>query len=680
MGFLKKTLSRNAPDKKDKDAEKRFNDPSPERSPPPSYRPVEPADEPLASAVRKLTFKDRSEDLATVVPTNDECIAHLKLLTAFAHLREEISETPDLFDLRDGLIIHAKSSETDDQDHTGIIKIREKRWAVYAARTVDRFTKWWQTVLPGRGQYPTLLIHDLLDSQRLSTVTDTTNKMKWSTDKLPPLDVLMVLHSFMLNPRNFLEDCLRYDMMPLWNAGFPWELVNAAIDSATFDYNPGEGSVSCFEQSTKHAWDNLSDPAMRKVSCSNCQKKWDRQYTNAAFGPDVKFAFENSAGFTDKAFEMHCTNCGSVTNHDALVLNKFRRDLELLIRDKVPMPGTILSIDGAIETTKSGDMYKNELLFPCRLLATRLSDQLLHLTDPANNKDGEVTFNDVRKAIEGALKDRSILKEANGSVFALKTLKLKERIAVRRMMSRYWENSSPFALDLVGAVLRQGIFVQKMKEIDWIHSPALESTMGRLVAKYQVFFKIIVTNPGQVAVPTLDVDLAWHTHQLTPLAYYQYSMKQTFVKYIDHDDKIDESKLSTSFEWTSYQYQKLTGEAYSECTCWYCEAIREANSSRSLFSSSRSRQMDLYDRPNISSDPRKNPHISAHNAVKNENLAAGRIAAAQWYKLEADYQRAAKRATKAGKRPQDRNAYADAYVWGKQLCAVWAMASRRGLT
>ena len=664
MGFLKKTLSRTAPDKKDKEAEKRFDDPSPERSPPPSYRPVEPADEPLANAVRKLTFKDRSEDPATAVPSNNECIAHLKILTAFGHLREEISETPDLFDLRDGLIVHA-SSDKADQGNAGLIKIREKRWAVYVARAVDRFTNWWETVLPGRGQNASLLMNDLLDSGRLAAITDTDNKMRWSTENLPPLDVLMVLHSFMLNPRNFLEDCLRYGMMPLWNAGFPWHLVNTAIDNASFDYNPGEGSRTRFEQSTKHAWDNLDDPLTRKVSCGNCHRQWDQQYTNASFGSDIKFAFETSAGYTDKSFEIQCTNCGSVTNHDALVLSKFRKDLELLVKDKVPMPGTILTIDGVIETARNGDIYKNELLFPCRLLSTRLSDELLQLTDPVNNKDGEVTFNDVRKAIEGALRDRSILKEANESTFAMKTLKLKERIAVRRMMSRYWENSSPFALDLNGAVLRQGSFVQKMKEIDWVHSPALESTMSRLVAKYQVFFKIIVTNPGQVAVPTLDVDLAWHTHQLTPQAYYQYSISQTLIKFIDHDDKIDETKLSTSFEWTSYQYQKLTGEAYSECTCWYCEAIREANSSRSLFGSSKARGLDLYDRPNISSDPRKNPHISAHNAVKSENVAASRIAAAQWYKLEADYKRAEKRAKKAGKRPLDRGTYADAYVWGK---------------
>ena len=84
-----------------------------------------------------------------------------------------------------------------------------------------------------------------------------------------------------------------------------------------------------------------------------------------------------------------------------------------------------------------------------------------------------------------------------------------ERIAIRRMMSAYWDNSSLFSMDLIGAVVRQGTFVQKMHDIDWLHSPALRSTMERLILKYERFFHIMATHSDHVAVPTLDVDLAW---------------------------------------------------------------------------------------------------------------------------------------------------------------------------
>jgi len=74
-------------------------------------------------------------------------------------------------------------------------------------------------------------------------------------------------------------------------------------------------------------------------------------------------------------------------------------------------------------------------------------------------------------------------------------------------------------------------------------------------------------------VPTLDVDLAWHTHQLSPRAYYAYTVGNC-GRFVDHDDKVPEDKLSEEFAWTTKRYQELFGEAYSECTCWYCEAIQ----------------------------------------------------------------------------------------------------------
>ena len=84
-----------------------------------------------------------------------------------------------------------------------------------------------------------------------------------------------------------------------------------------------------------------------------------------------------------------------------------------------------------------------------------------------------------------------------------------DRIAIRRMMACYWGNSSPFSLDLVGAVIRQGSFIEKMHSIDWIHSPTVVSTMERLISKYKRYFEILAKYPSKVAVPTLDVDLAW---------------------------------------------------------------------------------------------------------------------------------------------------------------------------
>ena len=342
------------------------------------------------------------------------------------------------------------------------------------------------------------------------------------------------------------------------------------------------------------------------------------------------------------------------------------KDLTKLLNDDIPMPGTLLSLDGNPNSANDADPTKHEIFFPNRIILAGLSDALLRLTsDPNSSMDA------VRKSVEDGLRNPALVRKAH-STSTFRFLKRTEKIAVRRMMSRYWENPSPFALDLTGAVLRQGVFVEKMKLIDWLHSPALESTITRLIRKYRIFFRIMGENPGQVAVPTLDIDLAWHTHQLSPVWYYQYSTEHCNGEFIDHDDKIEEGRLSTSFEWTSKRYQKLTGgEVYSECTCWYCEAIRESHNTVSVINSKETKAakikaLGLHDRKDIQSDPNKNAHISAHNAVKASAMsdAGARIAARQQYKLEKDYKAALGRATRAGKTPPSREAYATAYVWG----------------
>jgi hypothetical protein len=48
--------------------------------------------------------------------------------------------------------------------------------------------------------------------------------------KLPPLDALMIWHSYMLNPRIYLDDSVRYTKHTLWRTSFPWKLIYKSID------------------------------------------------------------------------------------------------------------------------------------------------------------------------------------------------------------------------------------------------------------------------------------------------------------------------------------------------------------------------------------------------------------------------------------------------------------------
>jgi hypothetical protein len=163
-----------------------------------------------------------------------------------------------------------------------------------------------------------------------------------------------------------------------------------------------------------------------------------------------------------------------------------------------------------------------------------------------------------------------------------------------------------------------------------------------------------------MAVPTLDVDLAWHTHQLNPSVYLQYTVAQTKT-FIDHDDKVAETKLTDGFARTSKIYQTLYKEPYSECTCWYCEAVRESHTSTAsrLFRNNGSVKLH-----SVSSDPKRFVHISTHNAVRpTGDKAYDDGVARRLAELEQAYDKACKHADKKGNpRPKrDDYYYSDAY-------------------
>lgn len=79
----------------------------------------------------------------------------------------------------------------------------------------------------------------------------------------------MVWHSFMLNPRSYLEDCLRFGLKNLWTTGMPWQTVNAAI-STSFSYEVPQEAKESWLSMTGRTWDNLEDEVNEKMKCPKC--------------------------------------------------------------------------------------------------------------------------------------------------------------------------------------------------------------------------------------------------------------------------------------------------------------------------------------------------------------------------------------------------------------------------
>ncbi|KAL8713175.1 MAG: hypothetical protein Q9220_002696 [cf. Caloplaca sp. 1 TL-2023] len=501
----------------------------------------------LTAAVSNLDLHTNS-----VKPTADQCLAHLKILEAFHQLREDVATTDGLYGLHDHFAgtLHPGQAPSAQRAQL-LLKIREKRWAIYVTKATHRFQKWWHKTSPlssPEQQYSGLLHQYKVfgqDNDRM-TITD---------ENIPPLDV------------------------------DPW-----------------------------------------------------RNYSEGNFG----------RGYTDPGFEMVCSGCHVSSNHDTLKVHKFKTDCKMLVEKNRPLPGTVLNARGRPQPPEGNDtMETHSPLFPNRLIRA-LQSPLLEQLDRS-----WPSLNDVRKVIETGLKNTDVLQKSRGGIFPPSR---KEKLAVRKMMSHYWSNSSVFALDLVGAVIRQGTFIEKMHAIDWLHSPAARSTMDRLLLKYDRFIYILAHNPGRTTVPTLDVDLAWHTHQLSPPNYYRHTVSKA-DRFIDHDDKIPSITLSAAFEWTSKVYQTMYQEAYSECTCWYCAAIRESHTSaatRHIFSRSTQKKIEAKLSNTNDGDLKSPPHISAHSAIDPKDFGLSMLVSMKNAKLDRMYEKARKRAEKKGQHPPNR--------------------------
>ncbi|KAF2667462.1 hypothetical protein BT63DRAFT_426332 [Microthyrium microscopicum] len=644
--------------------------PSYAEQPPPHELPPD-----LSARLAQLNLSQTNTGRNGINVTPDQCIAHLKLLEAFHQLREDIGNTDNLFDIQSPPsteelqqpektpIVHGV-----DLDALAQVRVREKRWAVFVARAVDRFEKWWDTCVPTtiQGAPCAKLTGKTLCEQkgidRIALMGDAIMQLG-GRDHLPPLDVLMVWHSYMLNPRCFLEDCFRYGKMDFYATPMPWPAIDKCIDIVTFEYNASEQAVNNFAAATGLNWNNTEDSAAKALICPKCAANVEIPWTDGSTWHPESKTMTPGIGYADPGFTWICSNCESILTHDYLRVRKFHNDVHMLIRADLPMPGTVLNANGKPETRISYSQsasggYENRgpsNYLPNLLLKKGLDKILESVLD-----NPQSTMSDVKTVIEMQIADKSWL-------FAIRQSRLRmlppERLSVRKMMSRYWFNSSPFALDLAGAVIRQGSFVEKMHDIDWLHSPALNHTMERLIVKYSRFMKIIKDHPRTTVVPTLDVDLAWHTHQLNAQGYYAFSDKTT-RKYIDHDDKIEESALSDAFAWTSKTYAAEYREPYSECTCWYCEAVRETYSSRldMLFNPSNKEANEKVHAAEMPSDPLKSAHISAHNAVRNAATeATARVKAAE---LEKAYQKVCAKNRKKGTPEPRRDDFYYAYAWG----------------
>lgn len=169
--------------------------------PPPAYADAAPgAGQQLPSVDLAAFFARLQLSAGPGAPTPDTCIAHLKFLSALETLKEDVGYSDGLWGLWDsrandyehddpGAAVQEKPANGDagapTRDQEALSRVREKRWAVFVARAVDRYETWWKML----NDSPPLTEDDRLDSHSPAFIDfpKAGTAQFWTEDILPPL-------------------------------------------------------------------------------------------------------------------------------------------------------------------------------------------------------------------------------------------------------------------------------------------------------------------------------------------------------------------------------------------------------------------------------------------------------------------------------------------------------------
>ncbi|KAI6032234.1 hypothetical protein BKA83DRAFT_4211506 [Pisolithus microcarpus] len=428
---------------------------------------------------------------------------HLQLLSAFHRLKMTVEEC------RDNRI--PRFAVRMDSD-------RRWRWFVHLA--IDRFEKWVAALQHAAAGRFLAKYH-------------------------PPLDVCIVWHAYMLCPSWYAEDCQRLTMLQYLRPLNMFALGSTDTDA----YARRQASVSratSWYQQTRTFYDPFEDmtrKAHKQIECPRCRTR--------IFVP---FVNDNSTGYTEN-FSAICpvSRCRMKITNETLAVAKFVRDLNQHSSRHDCMAGSLITSSGRRDSRRASTI-KDQL--------TRTLQYSAHMPLSADGRlAGLRGTSDIKEAIGYSLKRlRDIVVSA---------LRNYPSSTASRILGAY-QDGSPFSVDLLDAVLRQSLFTEKMTELGWTKPAAFRGERLRIledaILRYHAFLDLTASQPNSMIVPTLDIDLVWHTHQLLASRYT--SDCQLYVgRYVDHELRVRESHLSAAFDESCLAWQLRYKVPYMQCGC-----------------------------------------------------------------------------------------------------------------
>ncbi|RCK64260.1 hypothetical protein Cantr_10429 [Candida viswanathii] len=479
------------------------------------------------------------------IPTTAEAITHLRLLKAFGELKKRV------------LGDYEKSFDPIKADN---------RWNLYLTVAVRRFILFISALKLRTSKIPK-------DKTDVEKTTDSRSRefTKMANELVPPLDVLMVWHAFMLNPMTFYDVFVRNDMYYFVNYPFPLHIIEKYIDGQTFQFMVPDDlkkNYVAFLSEFTHDDADLQydiDPTsfheqMVTIYCP---------FKGEPITEPVPLTAPNNRGFGDLGFMTSSTGDYRYRSlhHWYGGPETITRDvLRLIILDyDVRKDGYLEGIFKYYSKVTAAPQYSrrspkmiNDAIVESVITAARLC--FLLKSQMLKVRDGFPTLQNILR----------LVRSPNGKRRTAESLIL-ERYLRFNVISLTVPNAVQIGEDLVACVLRQEKFAEKVNSFDWLRSLVLEEALEESLVRYGRYFTLLTSKSlKRSLVPTLDIDLMWHTHQLMLYGYIRdckYSPCQTVI---DHNDDVGKSCLDDGFAHTARLYKDKYKEDYSICLCDYC--------------------------------------------------------------------------------------------------------------
>ncbi|KAJ3353519.1 hypothetical protein GGF32_002965 [Allomyces javanicus] len=352
---------------------------------------------------------------------------------------------------------------------------------------------------------------------------------------LPPLDVAMFWHSHMLSPLRYADDiCRRYGRAML-RIDFPLMRLAKVLSGNDEDLVAARAFWTA-HMPADQPFDLVPadfDETMvdAKVACASCQDEQTLTMPEYA------------------VFRLHkqahtCTSCSTAFTAEHAAVRRF-----LTIVKRAPLAaiaGTRIHPKTLMAMGKHrGNVRDLKMLFHRAAWAKRVAA----LPALPTWADIEST---VFAPIMAATKDKLVL-PGNQRRFSL-------------VQSAFEDvTTGPWSMDMVRAVRRQRRFSGKIAKYVQSGAHAVFHFHTEALAQYPKFLAATVVRPADLAlVPTSEIDLAWHTHQLFPTAYAQSTLEVMghVINHNDSDDEVSEARIAKGVEAMPEFWMRLFAEDY----------------------------------------------------------------------------------------------------------------------